>query len=120
MSRSRRGLQQNLPFTAAFALVQALSGACGERPVRERASGEAGTSSKRAAEKESAYPNSVARPREADVFSFKASTKAGAPDVFQTDFMNTLSPKPLPDRHEGSGGRGCGPHPGFASGTGDG
>lgn len=75
MSRSRRAVQQHLPFTAAFALIQALRDPSGML-VRETD------------EPSSEYP------------SPKPLNFAPSHDSFRPDFMNTLSNEPLSEKKE--------------------
>lgn len=75
MSRSRRAVQQHLPFTAAFALIQALRDPSGmlvretDEPSSEHASPE-------------------------------PLNYAPSHDSFRPDFMNALSNKPLSEKKE--------------------
>jgi len=75
MSRSRRAVQQHLPFTAAFALIQALRDPSGML-VRETD------------EPSSEYP------------SPKPLSFAPSHDSFRPDFVNTLSNEQLSEKKE--------------------
>ncbi|MEJ8307376.1 hypothetical protein [Saccharibacillus sacchari] len=86
MSRSRREVQQHLPFTAAFALIQALRDPSGML-VRD-------TEEQRG---DYTSPNLLSL---APSSGMENPAYAQSHEYFRPDFMNALSDKPLSEKKE--------------------